>query len=151
MTIENLNLFAIIAMSLTCIIGIALNPPSFHFGNITHLQTVASSLASELNRQHVPASSGGEEYSIRHIAHCADGSNQYYRFTISKGRSGYRAYIDSVPRLGTPLEQLGVHRDGGRYYIDAGKRSSAADAETVAKNWANTQSTSLRIGPIEEE
>lgn len=147
MTIGNLNLFAILAMCLTCAIGIALNPPSLRLGRFPRPQTVASSLASALRGRHAAAARGAEEYSIRHIAR-GDGGNQYFRFTIARVRSGYRAYIDSAPRLGAPLEQLGARCEDGRYYIDAGRRSSAADAEGAAKRWADAQSAALSAGSM---
>lgn len=146
MTISNLNLFATLAMVITCIVGIALNPPELHFHRFNRLQTVGGSLADALRRQSSHADV--PDYSIRHVTQDADGTNQYYRFTISRIGSGYRAYIDSVPRLGVPLEQIGVYCDRGRYYIDAGKWSTATDAENAAKNWANTQSSTARIDPV---
>ena len=144
MTIESLNLFSGICMVTCCVIGIVKNPPDFDTSRLRMIRSGTSAITATLSN-HSERQNNFQEYYFRHIARSTDGENQYYRFTISKAGASFRAYIDSTPHFAISLDQLGAKIDNGCYYIDAGHGKSAADAERAAKNWADTQSGTLRI------
>lgn len=144
MNIESLNLFASIAMVLTCVIGIVCNPPTFRRLNLAPFRAAAASIhnAAAVSSAHNVAS-----YPMRHCTTDANGNSNYYRFTITRAGRSYRAYLDSAPRFNRSWEELGLKQDNNRYYIDAGRNSTAEACENAARNWANSHVNDLtRIG-----
>lgn len=142
MNIESLNLFATIAMVLTCVIGIVRNPPVFHGLNLASVRTSASSVHSTVKAVSAHAAAS---YPMRHCTTDANGNSNYYRFTIAQAGRGYRAYLDSAPRFNRSWEELGLKQDGQRYYIDAGRKVTAEACESAARNWANFHVSDLTL------
>ena len=139
MTFSHWNLLAVLAMSITCIIGVIRCKPEIRFDNLTGFRgQISNHFSSYQSSQH-----SCETYPMRY---CIQGN--YYRFLITQHGNTYRAYLESMPRFNRPMEELGVKNENGRYFIDAGKRASAAACEEAARSWANART--LDLMPVQQ-
>jgi len=140
MNVQSLNLFASIAMVLTCIIGIVRSPPAFHRFNFTPFRKkVALNNTTTASLSYTATS-----YPMRYCTTDAEGNSYYFRFTIARAGNGYRVYLDSAPCFNRSLEELGLKQDNNRYYIVAGNNLAAEVCENVARNWVNSHVNDLQ-------
>lgn len=141
MSITALSLFSTIAMVVTCIVGVVRNPPAM---------PLIGAFRGAGNRDH-PLFNGNattqtESYPFRFFIPDRAGNNQFFRFTITPRGWSFRAYLVTKPPFSAPLESLGLISDeDGRYYLDTGRITSAADCEEVAKSWATNIINRLAI------
>ena len=133
MSITALSLFSTIAMVVTCVVGIVRNPPAMpHIGAFRGAGNRAHPLFNG------SATTQTESYPFRFFIPDRAGNNQYFRFMITPRGRSFRAYLVTKPPFSAPLESFGLISDeDGRYYLDTGRITSAADCEEAAKSWAN--------------